>query len=98
MKTKLFDLTGQTAVVIGGTGVLGGGMAEALAGCGAKVAIVGRHAERGAVRVRSIEIAGGTAVFHPADALDRQSLAAARDAIHDRFGTASILVNAAGGN
>jgi NAD(P)-dependent dehydrogenase (short-subunit alcohol dehydrogenase family) len=98
MKNNLFNLTGQTAVVIGGTGVLGGGMAEALAGCGAKVAIVGRHAERGAARVRLIESAGGTAHFQSADALDRQSLEAARLAIQDRLGTVGILVNAAGGN
>ena len=37
MGTNLFDLTGQTAVVIGGTGVLGGAMAQALAGAGAKI-------------------------------------------------------------
>ncbi|MBS0265926.1 MAG: SDR family oxidoreductase [Planctomycetes bacterium] len=98
MKSSLFDLSGETAVVIGGTGILGGGMAEALASCGARVAVVGRHADRGAERVRSIESAGGTACFQSADALDRHSLEVARDAIHSRFGTTSILVNAAGGN
>src|SRR5437764_8272748 len=98
MTHALFDLSGQTAAVIGGTGVLGGGMADALAGCGAKVAVVGRHAERGAERVRNIEATGGTAVFQAADALDRRSLEAARDAIQARLGTVIILVNAAGGN
>ncbi len=98
MHNDLFNLAGQTAVVIGGTGVLGGGMAEALADCGAQVAIVGRHAERGAARVRLIESAGGTALFQSADALDRQSLETARDAIQNRLGSVGILVNAAGGN
>jgi NAD(P)-dependent dehydrogenase (short-subunit alcohol dehydrogenase family) len=98
MKNQFFDLTGQTAVVIGGTGVLGGGMAAALASCGARVAIVGRHAERGTERVRSIEQAGGTAMFQPADALDRASLETAREAIHAKWDTIQILVNAAGGN
>ena len=50
---------GEVAVVFGGTGVLGGAMAEALAGAGAKVVVVGRSAERGTERVRAIEKAGG---------------------------------------
>jgi len=94
----LFDLAGLAAVVIGGTGVLGGAMAQALAGFGAKVAIVGRNEERGIKRARDIEAAGGTALFQAADALDRDSLARARDAIQGRHGPASVLVNAAGGN
>lgn len=98
MSSNLFCLDGETAVVIGGTGVLGGAMAEALAGAGASVAVVGRSAERGNARVAAIEAAGGNAVFQAADALDRDSLVAARDAINQQLGTASILVNAAGGN
>ena len=81
-----------------GTGVLGGGMADALASFGAKVAVVGRSQERGEARVKAIEDAGGTAMFQSADAMDRDSVTAARDAIHSQLGTASIVVNAAGGN
>jgi len=98
MSSALFDLTGETAVVIGGTGVLGGAMAGALASAGARVAIIGRSAERGADAVRKIKDGGGEAMFHAADALDRDSLAVARDAIAAEWGTPSILVNAAGGN
>jgi NAD(P)-dependent dehydrogenase (short-subunit alcohol dehydrogenase family) len=98
MSSDLFDLSGETAVVIGGTGVLGGAMAEALAASGARVAIVGRSEERGTERVRVIEAAGGRAVFQAADVLDRDSLAKARDAINERLGAVSVLVNAAGGN
>ena len=98
MRPNLFDLTGETAVVIGGTGVLGGAMAEALAGAGARVAVLGRSAERGAECVRRIEAAGGTAVFQPADALDRDSLARARDAVVKAWGGVTVLVNGAGGN
>lgn len=98
MASSLFDLTDQVAVVIGGTGGLGGSMADALAAAGAKVAVVGRSAERGAARVQAIEAAGGQAAFQAADALDRDSLQAARDAIHQQLGKTSILVNAAGGN
>ena len=95
---ELFNLDGQTAVVIGGTGVLGGAMAEALAAFGASVAIVGRNAGRGNERVRAIEAAGGTALFQSADALDRDALLRARDAIETQLGPAEVLLNAAGGN
>jgi NAD(P)-dependent dehydrogenase (short-subunit alcohol dehydrogenase family) len=98
MSSALFDLQNEIAVVIGGTGILGSAMAEALAAAGARVAIVGRNADRGNERVRSIEAAGGTALFQAADALDRSSLARGRDAITQRWGPISVLVNAAGGN
>lgn len=95
---NLFNLDGEMAVVLGGTGVLGGAMAEALAGAGARVAVVGRNEERGRERVRSIESAGGRAIFQAADALVRTSLTRARDAILKEWGTFSVLVNGAGGN
>lgn len=98
MKTDLFDLSDDVAVVIGGTGTLGGSMADALASHGAKVAILGRSEERGAARVKQIEDAGGTAMFHSVDALDPASLVTARDAINDKLGAVSVLVSAAGGN
>ncbi|QDU98747.1 SDR family oxidoreductase [Lignipirellula cremea] len=98
MKSDLFNLENETAVVVGGTGVLGGGMAEALAAQGARVAIIGRNEERGQQRVATIEAAGGTAFFQAADAMDRDSLCRARDQIVSRFDTVSVLVNATGGN
>ena len=98
MASGIFDLDGQVAVVIGGTGVLGGAMAQALASQNAAVAILGRNEERGVARVAEIESAGGKAAFFQADAMDRTSLVSARDAIHSQLGTATILVNAAGGN
>src|SRR5438270_7533508 len=98
MKDNLFDLGQETAVVIGGTGTLGGEMAEALAAAGARVAIVGRSEERGRERVRSIEAAGGQALFQAADAMDSASLARARDAITAQWGPLSVLINGAGGN
>src|SRR3954463_14672782 len=96
--SSLFDLSGEIAVVIGATGVLGGGLADGLAAAGAKVAVVGRNAERGEARAKVIRDAGGTAKFFAADAADRASVAKARDAITGEFGASTILVNAAGGN
>jgi len=98
MKFDLFDLSGEVAAVLGGTGVLGGAMAEALASAGAKVAVVGRSEERGLDCVRRIEAAGGTAIFQQADAMSRDSLAQARDAIAAKLGATTVLVNGAGGN
>ena len=98
MENDLFSLKEEVAVVLGGTGALGGGMAEALAGAGARVAVVGRSEERGQERVRRITAAGGQAVFQSAEALDRASLTRARDAIVAQWGAVSVLVNAAGGN
>lgn len=98
MKNDLFNLENETAVVLGGTGILGGAMSMALAGAGARVAIVGRNAERGEERVRAIQSAGGQALFQAGDALDRASLTQARDAILSHWGAVSVLVNAAGGN
>ena len=95
---NLFDLRDDVAVVIGATGVLGGAIASGLAAAGAKVAVLGRNAERGAARVKSIKGAGGTSAFFSGDAQDRGSLSNAHKAIMESLGSPTILVNAAGGN
>jgi NAD(P)-dependent dehydrogenase (short-subunit alcohol dehydrogenase family) len=94
---NLFDLTGEVAVVIGATGVLGGALAEGLAGAGAKVAVLGRNSERGEARVKTIRGHGGSAAFFCADAMDQGSLRQAHRAIEEQLGQPTILVNAAGG-
>lgn len=95
----LFSLDKDVAVVIGGTGELGGMMAEALGSAGAKVAVVGRNAERGNARAGRINDGGGEAKFFVADGLSAESLDEARQQIKTWAGApASILVNAAGGN
>ena len=95
---SLFSLSGQVAVVIGGTGELCGTMAEGLAGAGAEVVLVGRNEAKAAARLEKISAAGGKAWFHPADATDRAQLVALRDAVLDRSGRIDILVNGAGVN
>ena len=95
---SLFDLSGEIAVVIGATGVLGGAVAEGLAAAGARVAVLGRNAARGDERVAAITASGGHARFFEADAVDRESLARAHRAIVEALGAPTILVNAAGGN
>lgn len=96
---NLFQLDDDVAVVIGGTGELGGLMAEALGAYGAKVAVLGRNADRGYARAQKITSAGGHAHFFSADGLSHDSLQEAREKIKDWAGApASILINAAGGN
>ena len=94
----MFDLTDDIAVVIGGTGVLGGAIAGGLAQAGARVAVLGRNEERGEARARDITSAGGQASFFHCDATDREVLAQAREQIEAQYGAPTVLVNAAGGN
>ncbi|MBN9690970.1 MAG: SDR family oxidoreductase [Verrucomicrobia bacterium] len=95
---KRFNLSGEVAVVLGGTGVLGGALAEGLAEAGATVAVVGRNAERGEARAQAIRKAGGQALFVAADAVDREGLQRAQEAIRNQLGAPTVLLNAAGGN
>ena len=98
MSHSLFDLTHEVAVVIGGTGVLGGGLAMGLARAGAKVAVLGRNEERGEQRAHLIREAGGSALFVSCDAQDIESLKNAHREIIKHVGDPTVLVNAAGGN
>jgi NAD(P)-dependent dehydrogenase (short-subunit alcohol dehydrogenase family) len=95
---QLFSLTGRTAVVIGGTGKLGGAIADALAGAGAHVVIVGRDAPAGAEAVERIQSAGWTAEHLALDATQRAELVGLRDRVEAGGHRCDILVNAAGVN
>jgi len=95
---NLFSLSGRTAVVVGGTGVLGGALAEGLGKAGAFVVVAGRGADRGAARVEAIKAAGGDGTFVSVDATDRESVKALLAAAVHARGKADILVNCAGVN
>src|SRR5262245_38258031 len=95
---KLFDLSGEVAVVIGATGELGGAIAEGLGQAGAAFAVLGRNRDKGEARVKRISESKGKAAFFSADAVKRENLSAAREAIEKQLGPVTILVNAAGGN
>ena len=96
--TKLFDLTGKTALITGGTGVLGTAMAKGLADAGANTVILGRRKESGDELVKSIRSQGSRSMFVKADVLNATDLLAAKETVLKEFGTIDILVNAAGGN
>lgn len=94
----LFGLSGKTAIVIGGTGVLGGAIADALAQAGAHVVVVGRNAENGASRVKQIEEREGSAEFFSADSTSQADLESLVAHLKDKGRVADILVNGAGIN
>jgi len=95
---KLFDISGRTAVITGGTGVLGGAMAIGLATAGVHVVVLGRKKENGDTIVKKIAKAGKQAMFVQADVLDAAQLIEAKEKILKEHKTIDILINAAGGN
>ena len=98
MPDKSFDVRGRTAVITGGSGLLGRAMAAALAWAGVQVAILGRHAQNAQTVVESIQAEGGRALGIGVDVLDRAALEQSREQITSAFGSVDILINAAGGN
>ena len=95
---ELFGLSGQVAVVTGGTGVLGGALCEGLAQAGATVVVAGSNAERGQARVKRIEQLGGQAAFIAADVSTRASVEGLLEATLARYRRVDMLVNCAGVN
>ena len=91
------DLSGQVAVVTGGSGVIGGMFSRALGACGAKIAVLGRDASHGKPVVEDIVSAGGEACALSCDVTDRASVIACREEILAKWGKINILLNAAGG-
>ena len=68
-----FNLSQEVAVVLGGTGGLGGAMAQGLAQAGAKVAILGRNKERGEAKAKELS-KHGQAIFLSVYAFDQKGL------------------------
>jgi 2-deoxy-D-gluconate 3-dehydrogenase len=98
MTPKLFDLTGRVAIVTGGNGGIGLGMARGLAEAGAAVAIVGRNAAKSDAAVAELKQRGAKAISVVADVTDKTAVAAMVDRAKSEFGRVDILVNNAGIN
>lgn len=92
------DLRNKVAVLTGGAGVLCAGMAEALAGSGAKVAVLDLREEAAEKVAQEIRATRGLAIGVGVDVLSKQSLESARSRILLELGTVDILINGAGGN
>ncbi len=96
--SKMYDFSGRSIVITGGAGVLGGEIACALVGCGAKVAILDRDPALADRLLKRIETSVGEAIVVFADVLSRPTLEKARQQVLDAFGRVDCLINAAGGN
>jgi 2-deoxy-D-gluconate 3-dehydrogenase len=92
----LFDLSGRVAVVTGGNGGIGLGMAKGLAAAGASVAVAARNAARAEAAVASLTASGGKSIFIALDVADEGSCKALIDETVARLGRLDILVNNAG--
>jgi NAD(P)-dependent dehydrogenase (short-subunit alcohol dehydrogenase family) len=86
-------LEGKVALVTGSTRGIGRTMAEMFAKEGAKVAVTGRTVARGEKVVNLIKDAGGDAAFFELDVTQEDSVARVMDAVVDRFGSLTVLVN-----
>ena len=92
----LFDLTGRTAVVVGGTTGIGRALALGLADAGADVVATGRRPNAVDEVAAAIETRGRRTLRHPADVGELAALQRLRDACLQAFGRVDILVCAAG--
>jgi NAD(P)-dependent dehydrogenase (short-subunit alcohol dehydrogenase family) len=95
---NLFDLTGKTAVIIGGNSTLGAAMAEGLSAHGASIAIVGRNRETAQAVMAHIQQAGGEAAIFQADATSKADLSRVLGEVLAWRGNVDILLNCPGKN
>jgi 2-dehydro-3-deoxy-D-gluconate 5-dehydrogenase len=98
MKTGLFDLGGKVAVVTGGNGGIGLGMARGLAEAGADIAIVGRNEAKSVAAVTELKQRGARAISVTADVTDKAAVTATVERVGRELGRIDILVNNAGIN
>ena len=95
---KLFDLAGRVAIVTGGNGGIGLGMARGLAQAGAAVVLAGRNTDKSTGAVKELEALGAKAAMVKVDVTSEASCREMVQKTVDRFGRLDILVNNAGTN
>ncbi len=94
----LFDLKERVAIVTGGNGGIGLGMAEGLAGAGASVVVAARDAAKGEAAVESLKGLGVRSGFVALQARDEVSCRRLIETVISDFGRVDVLVNNAGTN
>jgi 2-deoxy-D-gluconate 3-dehydrogenase len=94
----MFNLNGRAAIVTGGNGGIGLGIARGLARAGADIAVVGRNPEKNAFAVKELEALGVRAIGIAADVTDRKDVDRAVAETVNAFGGVDILVANAGTN
>lgn len=95
---QAFDLTGRVAIVTGGNGGIGLGMARGLASAGASIVVAARNQEKSARAVAELTALGVQAIAVKTDVTDESAVATLVEATIERFGRVDVLVNNAGMN
>ena len=98
MAAQSFDLRGKVAIVTGGNGGIGLGMARGLAEAGAAIAIVGRDEAKSNAAVADLDPCGARAIAVVADVTDEAAVIAMAELVRRKLGRIDILVNNAGIN
>ena len=98
MKAGQFDLSGKVAIVTGGNGGIGLGMARGLADAGAAIAVVGRNEAKSAAAVAELERSAAKAIAVVADVTDKAAVGDMAERVKRDLGRIDILVNNAGIN
>ncbi len=96
MRNGQFDLSGRVAIVTGGNGGIGLGMARGLADAGAAVAVVGRNEAKSKAAVEELGKRGVKAIAVATDVTDKAAVAAMVERVIGELGRIDILVNNAG--
>jgi NAD(P)-dependent dehydrogenase (short-subunit alcohol dehydrogenase family) len=94
---KLYDFSGHSIIITGGTGVLCSAMAGALVGCGANVAIIAHTPAKGDALLSRMS-GPGRAITVEGDVLKQDTLEEVARRVLDEFGRIDGLINGAGGN
>jgi len=94
----LYDFTGKSVVITGGTGVLGAEITSALLGCNANVVILSRNPASAEKLAQRFDKGRGRYLVVSGNVLEKQTLEQAAQRIGQEFGRIDCLINAAGGN
>jgi 2-deoxy-D-gluconate 3-dehydrogenase len=98
MPTSLFDLTGKVAIVTGGNGGIGLGMARGLAEAGAAIVVVGRNEAKSVAAIAELKQQGVKAISVTCDVTDKSAVTEMVARTARELGRIDILVNNAGIN
>lgn len=94
----MFDLRGKVAIVIGGDGGIGLGMARGLARAGASIVVAARNPAKSALAVAELEALGAEAIAIETNVTSEASISALMEQVRGHFGRLDVLVNNAGTN
>jgi NAD(P)-dependent dehydrogenase (short-subunit alcohol dehydrogenase family) len=94
----IYSVKGKVIVITGGSGILGGALAQHLIQCGAKIVVIGFREESVLAKLKDLAHYGGDPLGLAVDCTKEQQLINARRQILDRWGRIDVLINCAGGN